>query len=445
MSATAIANHDGQATETEETFEAVDTPWSIFVAPHTENAPPGTVWIRGPLPFIPAGFFGFNAFTNVQSDESIVSPPLVVAATGDLTLSFKHLFSPLTAGSQLTTSGVVVEISSNDGVDWTDVADVPGVSFAMGYTGTIDTAPDGTPDYERNPLEGHDAYTGINPAPLFDAETINLHAVYAGETVLVRFRYGSALVDGGTFWLYELNTFDVTGITNTPFFSDVTDQGICVPIPDAGPDQEVNEQSVATLHGAASDLTGQPVTHTWSQVDGPAVTLSDVASFTPSFTAPLVDSDQVATFKLTAVGTNGTRTALTHVTIKDVGHPPVARITGAGVTIAPGASVNLSASSSTDPDNDALTYTWSQASGPAGTFSSATGGSTTFKASSTAGAVTIGLKATDSHGLTNSTTGALTVKTPEDEGCSSTTGTPASALALVVVGAFLLLRRRSQV
>jgi MYXO-CTERM domain-containing protein len=36
------------------------------------------------------------------------------------------------------------------------------------------------------------------------------------------------------------------------------------------------------------------------------------------------------------------------------------------------------------------------------------------------------------------------VKVPPDEGCSSTTGTPASALALVVVGAFLLLRRRSQ-
>jgi hypothetical protein len=35
--------------------------------------------------------------------------------------------------------------------------------------------------------------------------------------------------------------------------------------------------------------------------------------------------------------------------VKDVGHPPVARITGAGVTIAPGATVNLSATARPTP------------------------------------------------------------------------------------------------
>jgi MYXO-CTERM domain-containing protein len=70
----------------------------------------------------------------------------------------------------------------------------------------------------------------------------------------------------------------------------------------------------------------------------------------------------------------------------------------------------------------------------------------TFTTSSTAGAVSIGLKATDAKGLSNSTTGALTVQAPpapKDEGCSST-GSPASAMGLLVVGAFLLLRRRAR-
>jgi uncharacterized protein (TIGR03382 family) len=56
--------------------------------------------------------------------------------------------------------------------------------------------------------------------------------------------------------------------------------------------------------------------------------------------------------------------------------------------------------------------------------------------------VTIGLRATDSNGLTGTTTVELTVSNPpEDDGCNSTTTSPASALAVLAVGAFLMTRR----
>jgi MYXO-CTERM domain-containing protein len=283
----------------------------------------------------------------------------------------------------------------------------------------------------------------------FDSVSVNFHGALAGQTVRVRFRYGAVFDDFNTFFVYELDDFQVTGITNTPFLADAPDGHVCVPIPDAGADQVVNEQATGTLHGATPDLSGGTVTHAWTQVDGPAVTLSDPANLTPTFTAPLVDHDTPLTFQLSATGQNGTRTALTHVTIKDIGHPPVPVITlGGSSVITPGQVVSLSASHSTDPDGGALTYSWSQASGPAGTFSASTGESVTFTAANTAGPVVLSLKAVDTSGLFATTTTALSVNNPPpktDEGGCSSTGSPTSAIGLLAVMAGLLAMRRRRI
>jgi len=61
------------------------------------------------------------------------------------------------------------------------------------------------------------------------------------------------------------------------------------PVADAGPDQTVASEASVTLDGTGSSDpdVGDTITHSWTQTSGPAVTLDDASSATPSFTAPV--------------------------------------------------------------------------------------------------------------------------------------------------------------
>jgi len=83
------------------------------------------------------------------------------------------------------------------------------------------------------------------------------------------------------------------------------------PVADAGVDQEVDEGAMVTLDGTGSHDpdAGQPLTFQWVQVGGPAVTLSDPTSATPSFMAPAVSDGEcvVLMFRLRVTDPCGAR------------------------------------------------------------------------------------------------------------------------------------------
>ena len=102
-------------------------------------------------------------------------------------------------------------------------------------------------------------------------------------------------------------TFSLTvndgAVDSTPDTVDITVSNVNTPpTANAGADQTVDEGTTdIQLNGSATDPdTNDTITYLWSQTQGPTVTLSSSTSVSPTFDAPLINSDQaILTFSLT--------------------------------------------------------------------------------------------------------------------------------------------------
>ena len=176
------------------------------------------------------------------------------------------------------------------------------------------------------------------------------------------------------------------------------------PIADAGPDQTVAEEARVELSGSGTDPEEEALTFAWSQVSGAAVSLSDAASAAPGFTAPAqLSADAALVFRLVVTDASGADSAPDEVTVTveaGANDAPIADA-GADQTVAEGEAVSLQGSG-TDPEGEALSYSWSQVSGASMELSGADSDSLSFTAPRllTADAVLVfELVVTDARGL----------------------------------------------
>ena len=153
------------------------------------------------------------------------------------------------------------------------------------------------------------------------------------------------------------------------------------PVAEAGADQAVNEGSVVTLDGSASfDPDGESLTYAWSQTGGPAVGLADAGTAQASFTAPTVGPTGVTlTFTLTVSDGIDAAGDSVSIVVENVNHAPTAEA-GPDQTKTTGDLVRLDGTTSSDPDGDALTYSWSQLTGPPVVLAGADAATPTFTA-----------------------------------------------------------------
>ncbi len=137
------------------------------------------------------------------------------------------------------------------------------------------------------------------------------------------------------------------------------------PVANAGPAQTVFVGTTVQLDGSGStDQDGNPLTYRWSFVSIPSHStahLNGANTVKPTFVPDVPGSYTVQLIVNDGLVDSSPAT----VTISTKNSPPVANA-GPDQTITTGATVQLDGSRSTDVDGDALTYSWSLVSVPAG-------------------------------------------------------------------------------
>lgn len=152
------------------------------------------------------------------SDQSLVTPPLTVSSTTPLGFTLRHRYS-FEADSFSFYDGGVIEISTDDGMTWSDVGTM---LTANGYSGTL---------WSLNaPLKSRKAFAGKSGGyPDYVTTTGNLGTTYAGKTVRLRFRVGTDPDVGGPGW--DLDSLSISGITNQPFSARRNNSASCPLLP----------------------------------------------------------------------------------------------------------------------------------------------------------------------------------------------------------------------
>ncbi len=152
------------------------------------------------------------------------------------------------------------------------------------------------------------------------------------------------------------------------------------PTVDAGPDQIIDENTIGSVFCSAFDVENDPLTYTWTSASSDLV-MHDRANPGTTFTAPsVVNSKQI---ELTCSVSDGVFTAsdsLT-VTVQNTLSLPIVANAGPDQIVNEGVKINLDGSNSFDPENQPLSYMWTQTSGESVVIDSSSNVKISFKSS----------------------------------------------------------------
>ena len=332
-----------------------------------------------------------NSVTDLNGNDGPAADPVADRrVSGTATGTAANIAPVANAGAdQSVTFGATVTLSGSGSSD----SDGTIQSYAWTHTST-----DGDTPATVIPLTNADTDTATFTAPATAAELV--------FTLTVTDDSGDSATNTGE----DTVTITVTApvATNQP------------PVADAGDAQSVTTGATVTLTGSATDPddNDDALTYSWTHTstdgDTPAtpITLSGGTTATATFTP---DTAAVLVFTLTvtddsgdsATNTNADTVTITVTAPLATNQPPVANA-GDDQSVTTGTEVTLTGSA-TDPDGDALTYSWTQTSGTNVTLSNTAIAGPTFTAPDTAAELVFTLTVTDDSGDSATNTGTVTI------------------------------------
>ncbi|MEE4218233.1 MAG: CAP domain-containing protein [Xanthomonadales bacterium] len=166
----------------------------------------------------------------------------------------------------------------------------------------------------------------------------------------------------------------------------------------AGSDLTAEAGSSVSVTGAGSDPDGHIVSHSWSQVSGPSVTLQDSDQWTVNFTAPATAGDIRLRLQVTDDdGLTGSDDVIIEV-IEANRKPEVSA--GSDLTVNVGETVNITGSGS-DSDGEIVSWNWSRIGGLTVSLQNASTQTVRFTAPASAGYTRLRLRVTDDDGASD--------------------------------------------
>lgn len=341
------------------------------------------------------------------ADARLTTPPLIVAAaeaptatgSGPFTMSFEHYFQFEFAGfaedgTPVGYDGAVIEITSDGGATWQDVVAAGGTfTSGGGYNGLVlALSEDGSfaPFGSDTPATG---FVGDNFGAndgFLEPVTLTLPDSFAGKTVRLRFRMLSDVNTGEFGW--SIDNVSFTGVTVAPFSAVVAEDGVAdnqPPVAAAGADRTVTVNQPVTLDGTGSTDDAGVVSFEWTQTSGPSITLSNAGTAIASFT-PVA----AGTYGFTLTVTDA-RAATSTGAVSITALPPPTSNAGTDQSVRPFDDVLLDGSASTAPAGNALSYAWTQTSGPSVTLRGATTARPSFSAGKANATYVFNLRVTD--------------------------------------------------
>lgn len=339
-----------------------------------------------------------------------------------------------TDGAASASKAVAVTIISGGGTDPNNTPPtVNAGADATANAGDLVTLSGSASDAEGDTLTYHWEQIGGTPVALADAASLSTTFTAPGTANGDTLAFLLTVSDGNS------TTSDIVRVIVAA--DPGTSPGNTAPVVSAGAAISTEAGATVTLNGTATDADGDALVITWTQIGGTTVTLSDASSLTPSFTAPA--SAETLTFLLLVSDGKSTISSVTTVIVSDANVAPVA--SARAVLSGNQTSATLDGSASSDANGDALTYRWTQVSGPNATISGADQAVAVVNLpdlDDKTAAFSFRLTVTDSQGAEHSTTVQFSARNGGDSGggCSATgAGAPVGMIGLALLG---LLRRR---